>query len=152
MIYKLEFINRIGDSVGYQMSKDLKQEPLTKEKTEELIRQIRDFKLPFREDVIKTEHGNILVDWKKIVEMDRTAREGTQSARLLYGTYDHLVEVGVLSVTDRRNFQIIGAGVLLNPRSHGLMPLYFTKRTDAEAYKKVKYEGAQYEVNVSKIC
>ena len=149
---KLDFVKCIGDSVGYEVSKGLKHEPLTKEKKDELIRQIRDFKLPFMEDVIKAEQGSILVDWEKIAEMNRTAREGTRSETLLYGTYDHLVELGVLSVTGKGNFQVIGGGVLLNPRSHGLMPLYFTKSTDAEAYKKANCERAQYEVNISRIC
>ena len=148
----LDFVRCIGDSVGYTISKDLKQEPLTKEKKEELIRQIRDFKLPFREDVIKEVHGKILVDWKEILEMDRTARGGTRSETLLYGTYDHLIELGVLSLTAKGNFQIIGGGVLLNPRSHGLMPLYFTKKADVEAYKDAGFENAQYDVNISKIC
>jgi hypothetical protein len=125
---------------------------MTNEKKNELIRKIRDFKLPFREDVIKVECGSILVDWKKIVEMDRTAREGTPSVMLLHGTYDHLIELGVLSLTGKRNFQVIGGGVLMNPRSHGLNPLYFTKKADAEAYEKVISKGAQYDVNVSRIC
>jgi len=140
------------DFMGYQMSQTLKQEPLTKEKKEELKRQIRNSKLPFREDVIKTEGGNILVDWGKIAEMERTAKDGTQSAKILYGTYDRLVELGVLSLKAEGNFQLVGSGVLLNPRSYGLTLLYFTKMTDAEAFKKANFEKALYKVSISKIC
>jgi hypothetical protein len=152
MVYKLAFVRRIGYFMGYRTCDSLKTEPLSKQKKEELMKQIRDFKLPFNEDVFKKGNGNVLVDWAKLVEMDRTAREGTQSETVLYGTYDHLLELGVLSLNGKGNFQIIGGGVLLNPRSHGLMPLYFTKKEDASAYKKVKCEKAHYDVNISKIC
>lgn len=152
MVYKLDFDRCIGDFMGYRVCNDLKHEPLTKEKKEELMKQIRDFRLPFAEDVVKKGAGNILVDWKRLVEMDRTAREGTQSETILYGTYDHLLEIGVLSLKAKGNFQVTGGGVFLNPRSHGLIPLYFTKKGDAEAYVKAKCERTQYEVNISKIC
>ncbi|MFQ6056070.1 MAG: hypothetical protein ACE5J3_08835 [Methanosarcinales archaeon] len=118
---------------------------------EELKRRIREVKLPYREDVIREEDGKIIVDWKKIAEMEKTVREGTYSVTLLYGTYDHLIDLGILSLKHEGNYQLNTGGIFLNPRSHGLLPVYFTRKEDAEAYKKVMFGGALYPVDIFKL-
>ncbi len=110
-------------------------------------------KLPFNEDAIKeTKGGKVIVDWVEIAKMHREARSGTPSDSILHGTYSHLVDLGVLSTTEKGNFQLIGSGVLLNPRSFGLTPLYFTSKADAEAYQRAEFGRALYKINISQIC
>jgi hypothetical protein len=118
---------------------------------EDLKREIREFKPPFMEGVIEEQGSKITVDWKKIAEMEKTAREGTHSATLLYGTYTHLIELGILSLESKGNYQLTGSSIVLNPRSHGLIQVYFTREEDAEAYKEAMFGGVQYDVNISKL-
>ena len=123
----------------------------SEEQKEKMIKKLREFKPPYREDAIRKDDSKITVDWKKIAEMEKTAREGTYSTILLYGTYDHLIDLGILSLEPEGNYQLTGCSVLLNPRSHGLLPVYFTRKEDAESYKKAMFSGALYSVDVFKL-
>ena len=96
-------------------------------KKEKMIKELRNFKLSYREDVIRQDDDKISVDWKKIAEMEENAKEGTYLTKLLYGTYDHLIDLGVLSVKPEGNYILVSGSILLNPRSHGLLPVYFTR-------------------------
>jgi hypothetical protein len=88
---------------------------------------------------------------KKLQEMEKNAEEGTHLAELLYGTYDYLIDLGILSTKPEGNYQLSDGFIFLNPYSHGLVPLYFTRREDAEAYRKVRFEGALYPVYIFKL-
>jgi hypothetical protein len=118
---------------------------------EKLKKEIEESKLPYIEAAVREDGGKITVDWKKIAEMEKTAREGTPSATLLYGTYDHLIELGILSLKPRGNYQLTGSSIVLNPRSHGLIQVYFTRKGDAEAWKEARFGRAQYTINISKL-
>ena len=83
--------------------------------------------------------------------MERTAREGTCSVKLLYGTYDHLIDLGILSLNPKGNYQLNTGGLILNPRSHGLLTVYFTRKEDAEAYKEAMFGGTLYPVDIFKL-
>jgi hypothetical protein len=124
---------------------------LSEKEKNKMIKELREFKLPYREDVIRKDDGKIIVDWEKISEMEKNAEEGTHLAELLYGTYDHLIELGILSTKPEGNYQLSDGLIFLNPYSHGLVPLYFTRREDAEAYKKANFEGAHYPVYIFKL-
>jgi len=121
--------------------------PSEEQKTK-MTKERREFKSPYREDVIGKNEDKITIDWKKIAEMERTAREGTYSATLLYGTYDHLIDLGILSVDPKEGYHLVGSSVLINPRSRGLTPLYFTRKEDAEAFKGAMYGGALYRIDI----
>jgi hypothetical protein len=124
---------------------------LTEEKKKKMIKELREFKLPYMEDAIRKDDGKINVDWKKIAEMQKTAREGTHSITLLHGTYDHLIDLGILSLKPEGNYQLTGCSVTLNPRSHSLIPIYFVRKNDAEAYKKAMFGGALYPIDIFKL-
>lgn len=118
---------------------------------EELERRAEEVKLPYREDAIREDDGRITIDWKKIAEMQKTAREGAYSATLLYGTLDHLIDLEMLSLKLEGNYQLNMGGIFLNPRSHGLLAVYFTRREDAEAYKEAMFGEALYPVDIFKL-
>jgi hypothetical protein len=111
---------------------------------------LRNVKTPYDKTVFKEENGQVTVDWAKIVEMQRTMREGTYSAQLLHGTYDHLIDLGILSVQPEGNYQLSGEGVILNPRSH-VFPLYFVRENDAKDYKNLMFSKTQYPIHISKV-
>jgi len=40
-----------------------------------MIEKLRNFKLPYREDVIRKDDGKIIVDWEKITEMEKMQKK-----------------------------------------------------------------------------
>ncbi|MFH1229440.1 MAG: hypothetical protein V1678_03385 [Candidatus Aenigmatarchaeota archaeon] len=124
---------------------------LSEERKKQLIKELREFKLPYDRDAVKGEGRKASVDWKRVAEMKRTAREGTQSETIFYGTLDHLIDLKILSLMPRGNYQLSGDSIPINLRSHGLLPLYFARKRDAEAYKEAMFSRALYSVDIFKL-
>ena len=118
---------------------------------ERLKKELSEYKPPYDESVLKKTDKGTLVDWKKIADMISNAREGTNSVRILDGTLRHLVDLKILSLEPVGNYQLSGCGVFLNPRSYGMLELYFTRKKDAEEYKQAKFGGALYSVDIFKL-
>lgn len=124
---------------------------LSEEERKRMIKELREFKLPYDKKAVKEVEGEKIVDWKRITEMLCTAREGTPSATMLYGTLDHLIDLKVLSLEPEGNYQVTTSGILLNPRSHGFLETYFVRKKDAEAYKEAKFSKALYPIDIFKL-
>jgi hypothetical protein len=64
---------------------------------------------------------------------------------------EDLLNKGIFSLESEGNYQLIGSGVFVSPRSHGMIRLYFTRKKDAETYARLNFDGAMYEVTVDKV-
>jgi len=93
--------------------------------------------------------GKGSVDWKKFIECEDRDQQyyGEEYEKMV----DDLLNKGILSLESKGNYQLIGSGVFVSPRSHGLIRLYFTRMRDAETYAKLNFAGAMYEVTVDKV-
>lgn len=116
-------------------------------KEAKLIKKLSEFKLPY----IKGEQ-KVIVDWNRVAEMENAIKAETYSAALFYGAMAHLIDLGVLSLTPEGNYQLTECSILLNPRTRSLLPLYFTRKEDAEFYSKAMYDSTTHDsIKISRL-
>lgn len=60
--------------------------------------------------------------------------------------FHKLLDADFLSI--KKGFFLMGCGVFCNPRLYHMCELYFTSKEGAELWKKLKYSGAMYTLDV----
>jgi hypothetical protein len=88
-------------------------------------------------DFIRAENGEIRVDWKKYVKICNNDEEMGPRYTVV------LVDIGILSMDQKGNWEVSTDIAGLNPRPHGCC-LFFTNEADVRAYAKERYAGTMY--------
>lgn len=92
------------------------------------------------------------IDWKEFIKKE-DYRQETQSQKEFDETVDKLLESGVLSLEPNGNYQIVTGNLVLSPHHSRIWRpvLYFTQKSDAEEYAKIKFSDAMYPVDIQRI-
>ncbi|MFW9853176.1 MAG: hypothetical protein ACFFDS_09545 [Candidatus Thorarchaeota archaeon] len=93
-----------------------------------------------------------MVDWRLFIEK-QDYRQGTRSQEEYDKMVDELLKSNILSLEPEGNYCLIGCSIVVSPRHSRLWRpiLYFTRRSDAKDYAKLKFSKAQYGVDIHKV-
>jgi len=102
------------------------------------------------EKYVKEENGQIRVDWKKLLEM-KQSRGGDDYPQEWSDVLYYLEIKQVLTPEFKGgSFFLVGCGMDISPVD-GSGKYHFTRREDAEEYKKYEYGNAQYSVKIARL-
>jgi hypothetical protein len=115
-----------------------------KKKIKEFVkkRELGEYDKEVLEKLVDEEDDKIVVDWEFFNELER--RDYSSLATHV------LLELGMLSLNWKNNYALFGCGIIINP-SAVFSSTYFTRKEDAEAYKKAAYSGTLYSVSIVKM-
>ncbi|MFA6022722.1 MAG: hypothetical protein WC781_01400 [Candidatus Pacearchaeota archaeon] len=87
------------------------------------------------------------VNWEGLSEINNK-REGNE--QIYEGLINLLKDKGIIITPKQNTYLVFGCGMILSP-DHYQGNMGFTRKKDAEEYKKAFYGGARYDTYIAKV-